>query len=291
MIMDRKYTYYKEKIESKLKTYFMDNVPQKSLLEAMRYSLLAGGKRIRPIITLAFAEASGGNPDDALDFACALEMVHTYSLIHDDLPCMDNDDLRRGKPTNHIVYGEYTAVLAGDALQSAAFKTMSEAPLATENIVKGFKVLADAAGAYEMCGGQVLDMEGERKKLTLEQVREIHEHKTAAMIKAAAKLGVIAGNGSESQLRAAEKYAGAVGLAFQIRDDVLDATSTTQELGKPVGSDSSNSKTTFYSLLGAENCEKEIIEKTNEAVLAVKNDFDPAEFLIWLANMLAGRRK
>lgn len=291
MNMNETYTTLKNMAEEQLNKYFAEKLPQHSLFEAMRYSLLAGGKRIRPVITMAFAEAVGGKAASALPFACAVEMIHTYSLIHDDLPCMDNDDLRRGKPTNHVVYGECTAVLAGDALQTAAFETMAEAELPPKDIVMGICVLSNAAGAYGMCGGQTLDMEGEGKKLSIMQVELIHEHKTAAMIKAAAKLGVIAGGGNAEQLAAAERYADAVGLAFQIRDDVLDVTSTSAELGKPIGSDKESDKTTFYTLLGLQECEKRIMTKTEEAKSAVKDNFDSPEFLIWLADMLAGRKK
>lgn len=291
MNMNEKYTALKDMAEERLHKYFAEKLPQHTLLEAMRYSLLAGGKRIRPVIAMAFSEAVGGRVEDALPFACAVEMVHTYSLIHDDLPCMDNDELRRGKPTNHVVYGECTAVLAGDALQAAAFEAVSEAELEPEKIVSGLRVLSGAAGAYGMCGGQTLDMEGEGKKLTIEQVELIHEHKTAAMIKAAAKLGVIAGGGTEEQLKAAERYADAIGLAFQIRDDVLDVTSTSAELGKPIGSDKDSEKTTFFTLLGIAECEKRIMAKTEEARMALRGKFDSPEFLIWLAEMLAGRKK
>ena len=290
MDMRKRYDRYREMAEKALDTYFKYDAPQKELFDAMRYSLMAGGKRIRPVLVLMFAESVGGDPEKALPFACAVEMLHTYSLIHDDLPCMDNDDLRRGKPTNHVVFGECTATLAGDALQAAAFETLLSAELPPEQVVSAAAVLANAAGEKGICGGQILDMEGEKKQLTIEQVSNIHDLKTAAMIIAASKLGVIAGGGTKEQMAASEEYARKLGLAFQIRDDMLDYISTTEELGKPVGSDKECGKSTFASLLGLEQCEKAVAEMTEEAKKAVEGKFEDTEFFCWLADSLASRK-
>lgn len=287
--MQNIYESYKNLVESRLGEYFLQDVPQKKLLEAMRYSLLAGGKRIRPVLTLAFCAASGGRAEDALEFACALEMLHTYSLIHDDLPCMDDDDLRRGRPTNHIVFGECTAVIAGDALQSAAFEIILKAPLNAEKRALAALTLAEAAGAYGMCAGQQLDMEGESRRLNAGETKQINKLKTAALIKAAAGMGCIAASGTQAQLRAAGEYAEALGLAFQLRDDLLDMESTSEVLGKSTGSDEESGKSTFVSLLGADRCRELIRENTEKAKAALKPAFFDSAFLEWLAELLAGR--
>ena len=287
--MDKELKVLQTLVEEKLKGYFTGDGAQKLLYDAMRYSLLAGGKRIRPVLTLEFCRACGGDIEKALPMACGVEMLHTYSLIHDDLPCMDNDDLRRGKPTNHVVYGECTAVLAGDALQAAAFDTLLSAELPAEAVVKATRELTYAAGTEGICGGQVLDMEGEGKDLTIGQVNNIHELKTASMIKAACKIGVIAGGGTPEQLAAAEKYADSIGLTFQIRDDILDITSTTEIMGKTVGKDASSGKNTYATVLGIPECERIIAEETEKAKSAIKDAFDDPDFLSWLADKLAGR--
>ena len=266
---DIEYEKSRESAEKALEGFFKEKAPQGRLLESMRYSLLAGGKRVRPILVMKFCEACGGNEEDALAFACAIEMLHTYSLIHDDLPCMDNDTLRRGKPTNHVVFGECTAVLAGDALLTAAFETLLKAKLPPEKCVAAGIELAKAAGAMGMCGGQYLDMDGEGKALTADMIEAIHAGKTAALIRAAAKMGVIAGGGTEKQLEAAEKYAEAVGLAFQLRDDLLDITATSEELGKSAGKDAESEKSTFVTVYGIDGCERMIAQKTEEAKAAV----------------------
>ena len=279
-----------ELVENKLNSYFIaKNERYASLLESMRYSLLAGGKRIRAIICIKFCEAAGGKQEDALNAACAIEMLHAYTLIHDDLPCMDNSDIRRGKPSNHIKYGEFTATLAGDALQAAAFETLLGSNLPPATIVQMGRIFSDAAGAHGVCGGQYLDLSGEEKKLSKQELSEIHSLKTSALFSAAARIGVIAANGTPEQIKAAEKYTESIGLAFQIRDDLLDITSTTEELGKPVGSDSINAKTTFATLMGITECEKIIETETKKAIEAIKDKFDNPEFLIELAKMLAFR--
>jgi len=261
-----------------------------TLVESMRYSLLAGGKRTRAIICMKFCQAVGGRLEDALEAACAIEMLHTYTLIHDDLPSMDGDDLRRGVPSNHVEFGEFTAILAGDALQAAAFETLASSRLPDDAIVKMVRVMAEAAGAYGICGGQYMDLSGEGWQLTIDELFELYSMKTAALISASAKLGVIAGDGTQEQIDAAHDYACAIGLAFQIRDDILDSMSTAQELGKPIGSDVHNEKSTFASLLGVEACEKMIRKETDKAINAIEDKFDSTEFLTWLAGILAERR-
>lgn len=280
-----------QSIETALEGCFIENVPQKTLLEAMRYSLLAGGKRIRPVLTLAFCAAAGGDEEKALPVACAVEMLHTYSLIHDDLPCMDNDDLRRGRPTNHKVFGEMTAVLAGDALQSAAFQSILSAPLNAEIRAAAALELADAAGALGMCGGQQLDMEGEERSLTVEEIAHMNGLKTGCLLRAACVMGVLAAGmePDSPQVRAAAEYAAAVGLAFQIRDDMLNVTSTAQEMGKSVGSDAENNKSTFVAHLGLEECQRRVEEETCRAKAALTGAFDDTRFLEELADALAGR--
>ena len=268
---------------------FMGDGPQVQLYEAMRYSLLAGGKRIRPVLTLEFAEAVGGDMKEVLPVACAVEMLHTYSLIHDDLPCMDNDVLRRGRPTNHVVYGECVATLAGDALQAAAFSTLLSAKLPADRLCLAAKILAEAAGEDGMCAGQVLDMDGENRSLSLDEVRTVHHYKTAALIRGACMMGVAAGGGTPEQMEAAGRYADAIGLAFQIRDDMLDVTSTEQEMGKSVRIDMVNGKSTFASILGLEECARIVDEQTAiaEEEAAV---FDNAGFFRWFARKLANRK-
>ena len=280
-----------ERVEEALAGYFTQDVAQKTLLESMRYSLLAGGKRIRPVLTLTFCAAAGGDEEAALPVACAVEMLHTYSLIHDDLPCMDNDDLRRGRPTNHKVFGEMTAVLAGDALQSAAFQSVLSAPLNAEVRSAAALELSDAAGALGMCGGQQLDMEGEERPLTLEEIAHMNGLKTGCLLRAACVMGVLAaGHAPDSpQCRAAAEYAAGIGLAFQIRDDMLNVTSTAQEMGKSVGSDAESHKSTFVAHLGLEGCQRRVETETLRAKQALKGAFADTRFLEELADALAGR--
>ena len=262
-----------------------------TLVESMRYSLLAGGKRVRAVICMKFCEAVGGKIEDAIDAACAIEMLHTYTLIHDDLPGMDGDDMRRGKPSNHIQYGEFTAILAGDALQATSFETLANTSLPPASIVEMIQVLAYVAGPHGLCGGQFLDLSGEGWHLTIDELLELYSMKTAALISAAARLGVIAGGGTKEQIEAADAYSQAIGLAFQVRDDVLDCIATAEELGKPIGSDVENEKSTFASLLGVEACEKMINKETEKAITALEGKFENVEFLTWIAKILAERKK
>lgn len=281
---------YKALIDTKLAEYFRaDDMPQAGLFEAMRYSLNAGGKRIRPILVLEFCRITGGDCDKSLPVACAIEMLHTYSLIHDDLPCMDNDDLRRGKPTNHVVYGECTATLAGDALQAEAFGTILRSELPAEARAECARILADAVGADGMCGGQFLDMIGENKLLTADELDEINSRKTGALLIAACTMGVAAAGGNEKQSEAARRFGAAIGAAFQIRDDMLDVISTSEQLGKPIGSDEQEHKNTYMALYGADRCMK-MIEKLTEQAKSVLNEaFDDTEFLCELADSMVTR--
>lgn len=265
-------------------------VPFDGLLEAVDYSLTAGGKRIRPVLTLAVCRACGGDPEKALPVACAVELLHTYSLIHDDLPCMDDDELRRGRPTCHVVYGECTAVLAGDALQAEAFGKILRSGLSAEIRAACAEALADAAGADGICGGQFLDMAAEGKKLTEEQIINIYSRKTGSLIIAACRMGAIAAGAGEEKQKLAMQYGAALGAAFQIRDDMLDVLSTDEELGKPVGSDKQEGKATYMDLYGEEKC-LQMIEKLTESARSLAGELGDGEFLGALAGELAGRRK
>lgn len=277
---------YQQAAEAWLDTCFTADLPQKKLFEAMRYSLLAGGKRIRPIMVLEFCRICGGDWQQALPFAAAVEMVHTYSLIHDDLPCMDNDDYRRGRLTNHKVFGEANAVLAGDALLTAAFDTISHANADAETRITCVGILSEAAGEKGMVGGQILDIEGESQAMSEDEVHTIHRLKTGALIRAACCMGVAAGHGTPEQMQAAAVYAEAIGLAFQIRDDMLDVIGDAAKLGKATQMD--GSKNTFVSLYGLERCEQWIGEEDRKAVAAL-DAFQDREFLIQLTGMLANR--
>ncbi len=261
------------------------------LFEAMRYSLLAGGKRVRPVLVLAFCAACGGDPEAALPVAMAVEMLHTYSLIHDDLPCMDNDRLRRGKPTNHIVYGEFTATLAGDALQAEAFGTILRSGLPAEVRADCAEALANAAGADGICGGQQLDMDGNGKTLTEDELIDLQSRKTGSLLSAACLMGAIVGGADARQREAAQVYGAAIGAAFQIRDDMLDALSTDEAMGKTVGTDEREQKTTFMSLYGAEKCEKMIARLTENAKSTVSAAFPEPRLLVEFADALAAREK
>ena len=280
-------------VEKELSGCFLTDGPNKELLDAMRYSLLAGGKRVRPVLALKFCQALCGDMEPALDYACAVEMLHTYSLIHDDLPCMDDDELRRGKPTCHVKYGEWLALLAGDALQAAAFERLALSARTTPKAnAKACGVLAAAAGRHNMCAGQYLDMVEEGHALDEERLTRIHLRKTSALLGAACLLGLTASpmEPAEEQWAAAERYARELGLAFQIRDDMLDVESTAEELGKPIGSDRDNGKTTFASLYGLEKCAGLVAEHTRLAQESITGVFPNTEFLCALAQSLAARK-
>ncbi|MDY5612871.1 polyprenyl synthetase family protein [Dysosmobacter sp.] len=286
---DARYDAYRSAVEAYLNGLFTDKTHWADLYEAMRYSLLAGGKRIRPVLTLEFARLAGLDWHTAVSVACALELVHTYSLIHDDLPCMDDDDLRRGKPTNHKVYGETLAVLAGDALQPEAFRLILTTPgLAAEQRADCALILAEAAGADGMVAGQVIDTLHAPK--TEAELGEVHHLKTGAMIAGACKLGVAAAGGDPALLAAAEEYGYQLGLAFQIRDDMLDVIGNAVEFGKPIGSDKEEGKVTYVDLLGLEACDRKVLDCTEKAKAAVRT-LDTEGFLAELADSLAERNK
>lgn len=264
------------------------------LWDSMEYSVKAGGKRVRPMLTMEFAKLLKADRSAAAIFGCGVELIHTYSLIHDDLPCMDNDDMRRGKPSNHIAFSEDTALLAGDALQSLAFEIiLSDEAISlvgAENAAKAAAALAHFCGADGMVGGQVIDLMYEDKSSTEEVITKIHLLKTAALIKAACLIGCIIGGADDEKLKAAAKYAECIGLTFQIIDDILDVTATSEELGKPAGSDAENSKSTLVSLLGIEKS-REIAEKyTKEAISALSVFDGDTEFLEGFAVKLLNRR-
>ena len=283
---------YKNLVDLKLSEFFNPSgLSYDGLLESMHYSLTAGGKRIRPTLVLEFCRISGGDIEKALPVACAIEMLHTYSLIHDDLPCMDNDDLRRGKPTNHVVYGECTATRAGDALQAEAFGTIARSELPAENKIACVEILADAVGSDGMCAGQYLDMVGESKQLTEDELDDINSRKTGALLIAACRMGVAAAGGSGEMLEAAAHYGACVGAAFQIRDDILDVISTSEELGKPIGSDAQEHKNTYMALLGESKCMEMVEKLTNQAKSALCGTFNDTKFLCDLADSMVTRRK
>ena len=260
------------------------------IFEAVKYSALAGGKRLRPALTLAFCRLCGGNTEKALPFACALEMIHTYSLIHDDLPCMDDDDLRRGRPTCHKAFDEATAVLAGDALLTAAFETAAGAQgLSAETVVRGVQILSRAAGMNGMVAGQVLDMGAEHRKLTLEELNLLQSLKTGCLLWAACELGCVsAGKTDAETLAVAHEYGEKLGLAFQIEDDILDVTGDAAVLGKSIGKDARDGKSTFVSLMGLDACRTRAAELTEQAVAAVEQR-DTDGYLAALARSLTGR--
>ena len=279
---------YREYMESYLKAYYdrFQNEPQKVLFDSMCYSLLAPGKRLRPVFAFEFCRLAGGDWKKAAPFAAAVEMIHNYSLIHDDLPCMDNDDFRRGRPTNHKVYGETLAVLAGDALLTDAFAVAASAEVPGDRLAFAIQILSENAGSLGMVGGQVLDMGSENRELTEQEVLDIQTRKTGALINAACVLGVIAGGGSEKQIQAASAFAGALGLAFQIRDDMLDVIGTQEEMGKGVGTDAN--KNTFVRLYGLERC-GEMVEKYTNVALKQLAAFEDTDYMRQLALSLTTR--
>ena len=277
-----------------IQTYLSDwytrfhNEPQKQLFEAIEYSLLSGGKRLRPIFVFDFCRMCGRPWENAAPFAAAIEMIPTYSLIHDDLPCMDNDDFRRGRPTNHKVFGEGIAVLAGDALLTDAFAVASTAQLPNpKDMAFAIGVLSECAGSLGMVGGQVLDVMSEQRECTEDEVLAIQSRKTGGLIRAACVLGVIAGGGTKKQIEAAAQFAGALGLAFQIRDDVLDVIGTQEEMGKGVRTD--ETKNTFVRIYGIKKCE-ELVNRYTEIAISALKEFPENNFMVELANHLTNRR-
>ena len=293
MIWSERYPEYCSMIEAALPQYLPPvTLPQGKVCEAMAYSLLDGGKRIRGCLTLAMCELCGGEVQSALPLACAVEMVHAYSLIHDDLPCMDNDDLRRGKPSCHIKFGEGTALLAGDALLTHAFSAASDAyfngTLPAETVLRCVNQLSRAAGVEGMIGGQVIDTAPEEVPMTPEQLEAMHGMKTGALIRSAAVLGCLAAGAPRDVVMQADLYAAKIGLAFQIVDDILDVTEESEKLGKST-SDADNNKTTYITLYGVEKAREMVRRLVLEADLAVKGTVLDDEMLYELADTLAKR--
>lgn len=293
MTWSERYPEYCSMIEAALPQYLPPvTLPQGKVCEAMAYSLLDGGKRIRGCLTLAMCKLCGGEVQSALPLACAIEMVHAYSLIHDDLPCMDNDDLRRGKPSCHIKFGEGTALLAGDALLTHAFSAASDAyfngTLPAETVLRCVNQLSRAAGVEGMIGGQVIDTAPEEVPMTPEQLEAMHGMKTGALIRSAAVLGCLAAGAPRDVVMQADLYAAKIGLAFQIVDDILDATEESEKLGKST-SDADNNKTTYITLYGVEKAREMVRRLVLEADLAVKGTVLDDEMLYELADTLAKR--
>ena len=270
-----------------------EEVLPRSLHQAMRYSVFAGGKRLRPILMIAACESLGGHAGQVLHAACAMEMIHTYSLIHDDLPAMDDDDFRRGRPTNHKVYGEATAILAGDALLTEAFRILADAeanrsvPPAT--VIKVIELVARYAGSQGMVGGQVVDMESEGKEIDFPTLEYIHTHKTGGLILASVQVGALLGGANDSQVAAIKRFGGAVGLAFQIADDILDVVGDQQHLGKNVGSDQARGKATYPAQLGLDEARQRADELCGIAISALAPLGESAEILQELARYIVNR--
>ncbi|AGA69843.1 geranylgeranyl pyrophosphate synthase [Desulfitobacterium dichloroeliminans LMG P-21439] len=262
------------------------------LIESMNYSLAAGGKRIRPVLALAAAKAVGGDEESILPAACALELIHTYSLIHDDLPAMDNDDYRRGRLSNHKAFGVGQAILAGDALLTYAFELLAQSitGVTPERQLRVIREVAQAAGPEGMVGGQVLDLAAEEKDLALAELERVHRLKTGAMLVVSARLGAILAGGTEEKIEALTNYAQAIGLAFQIRDDILDLEGDSKSLGKPAQSDIRQHKATYPSLMGIEGAKAEFMNKTDEAHAALETLGERSGFLHDLADYIAQRK-
>ena len=283
-----------ELFEDNLYEYFKEYLPQyKLIFESMEYSVKNGGKRVRPLLTLLFCDACGGDVNSALPLAQAVEFIHTYSLIHDDLPCMDDDDYRRGKPSNHKVYGEAFALLAGDGLLTAAFERISQGCLEglydSSTAISGVSALSSLAGSRGMIGGQVVDLLNENNpEADFESLQLMDSLKTGALIEAACVLGCIAANADEDSFNAARTFAQNIGLAFQIQDDILDVTSSFEKLGKMAGSDAQNGKSTYVTLLGVEKCQELVEQLTAEAMKALEL-FDRNDALKSYAEYLAHR--
>ena len=277
-------------VEGRLATVFADGATPAHLVASMEYSLMAGGKRLRPVLCLAWAELAGGRVEEVLDFACALECIHTYSLIHDDLPAMDDDDLRRGKPSNHRQFDEATAILAGDGLLTEAFTLASSLKLPAERVLKAIFHLSTAAGPRGMVGGQVLDMDLTGKGADLAQLRTMHAMKTGALIESSCVTGCILGGGDEAALTRASEYGKAVGLAFQVTDDILDVVGDTAALGKPAGSDEAQGKSTYPALMGIDKSRALARESVDRAVGALDGFSHPrADFLRAVAGYILDR--
>jgi len=289
----KRYQSYAEKIENRLKLYAAyTDCPEKVIYESMNYSLLAGGKRIRPVLSLAVCDLLGGDYEDVLPFACAIEMIHNYSLIHDDLPCMDNDDFRRGKLTNHKVFGEAVAVLAGDALLNRAFEIMlEETAMEKEGCchrAKAATLIARAAGPSGMIGGQIIDLSSEGKSISLDELLVMHRKKTGELIRASILFPAELYDAPADVRESLGSYAENIGLAFQIKDDILDYEGNAEIVGKPVGSDEKNRKSTFVTMMGPDRA-REYLNKTVEQAASALKDIKNSDFLVETAYYIAAR--
>lgn len=283
---------YTDIVDKQLDKYLdpKDN-PQGIIYEAMRYSVFAGGKRLRPVLMLLTCEMCGGDINEVLPFACALEMIHTYSLIHDDLPAMDNDDLRRGKPTSHKQFGEATAILAGDALLNKAFEVVSQySGNNSDRAIKAINILAVSSGTEGMIGGQIVDMQSEGRQITLDELRYLHLNKTGAIIRSACKIGAVMSGADSVKIKAVDEFSKNLGIAFQIQDDILDVTGTEAELGKPIGSDAEEGKNTYVSLLGLQKSKDMSEEYSKKAKQALDIFGEKANTLKELTDYLTDRR-
>lgn len=284
----------KKIVDNAIEEFFKDKEGlQRTVIESMEYSMKAGGKRLRPVLLLEVCKMVGGNIKDAMPFALAMEMIHTYSLIHDDLPAMDNDDYRRGKPTNHKVYGEGIAILAGDGLLNLAFETMLEKinnnPDFFNRGISTMHLISRASGINGMIGGQVVDLESEGKKIDLETLDFIHHNKTSALIEASINAGAIIGGATEEQYRNLEIYGKSIGLTFQIIDDILDVIGDEKKLGKRIGSDQDNKKSTYPSIYGIDESKKIASRLIKNGIEALKGFDEKADFLRDLAKYLEDR--
>lgn len=282
---------YSDAVNNELMKYIPEaNDGQRDVTKAMRYSLSNGGKRLRPIFVLEFCKMCGGDVNKALPYACAIEYIHTYSLIHDDLPCMDNDDMRRGKPSCHKMYGEATALLAGDALLTHAFEICSVSDLSDSQNLRAVSLLSQNAGVGGMIGGQVIDLKYEQSDPSVSDILTVHRLKTGALISAACILGCIAAGADDEKIALASRYAYMIGTAFQIRDDLLDIMGDEEKLGKPVGSDADNDKTTYVTLVGADRAQQDVKTLTDKAV-ELLDSFDDNDFMKTLSEYLVTREK
>lgn len=282
---------YSDAVNTELMKYIPEaNDGQRDVTKAMRYSLSNGGKRLRPIFVLEFCRMCGGDVNKALPYACAIEYIHTYSLIHDDLPCMDNDDMRRGKPSCHKMYGEATALLAGDALLTHAFEICSASELSDSQNLRAVSLLSQNAGVGGMIGGQVIDLKYEQSDPSISDILTVHRLKTGALISAACILGCIAAGADDEKISLASRYAYMIGTAFQIRDDLLDIMGDEEKLGKPVGSDADNDKTTYVTLVGADRAQQDVKTLTDKAV-EILDSFSENDFMKTLSEYLVNREK
>lgn len=282
---------YCDVVNTELMKYIPEaNDGQRDVTKAMRYSLSNGGKRLRPIFVLEFCRMCGGDVNKALPYACAIEYIHTYSLIHDDLPCMDNDDMRRGKPSCHKMYGEATALLAGDALLTHAFEICSLSELSDSQNLRAVSLLSQNAGVGGMIGGQVIDLKYEQSDPSISDILTVHRLKTGALISAACILGCIAAGADGEKIALASRYAYMIGTAFQIRDDLLDIVGDEEKLGKPVGSDADNDKTTYVTLVGADRAQQDVKTLTDKAV-EILDSFGENDFMKTLSEYLVNREK